>query len=431
MSMLKLMPGHVRVLVERPSNDYLVRAARAVLAGANPADHMMRYGSEHRVAGLTIDPEFGAIPIGGGSEGRAEENVKFILQPGESKKFLVAGTMDATDGGIREFIGKDPVYSDPLIAGMLQPCQPTCGSSQAVGDAQTIRYKPSIKPLLDNGYNGSGVGIAIVDSGIFLPRMERLLGEALKPKSNPVQRDPANSWRAPDLVTKPFGHRVGHGTMCAFDALVAAPNAMLLDIPMLIARPVADHHSSSMVRTAILAYVHLLQVWLNGAKSFDALVVSNSWGMFHPSLEDFPPGHANRFIDNPGHIFPPVHAGAFPIRSGCHFLWQQLRPRQQLRRQLRVRDLSQQDRQDDHGRQRLQGGADGRRLRYERRTGWLLVPRPVDRWHVHKSSGPAKAGPSCIHALSGVEVSMVPPAGYRRFGGLPGGGRMRRGATKP
>ena len=85
--------------------------------------------------------------------------------------------------------------------------------------------------------------------------------------------------------------------------LIAAPNATLLDIPMLVARPVADHHSTSMVSTAILAYVHLLQVWLHGARSFDALVVSNSWGMFHPSLEDFPPGHANRFIDNPGHIF--------------------------------------------------------------------------------------------------------------------------------
>jgi hypothetical protein len=29
--------------------------------------------------------------------------------------------------------------------------------------------------------------------------------------------------------------------MCAYDALIAAPGATLLDVPMLIARPVGDH----------------------------------------------------------------------------------------------------------------------------------------------------------------------------------------------
>ena len=33
------------------------------------------------------------------------------------------------------------------------------------------------------------------------------------------------------------------------------------------------------------------------------MVVSNSWGLFHPTLEDFPPNHPYRFIDNPNHIF--------------------------------------------------------------------------------------------------------------------------------
>jgi hypothetical protein len=35
---------------------------------------------------------------------------------------------------------------------------------------------------------------------------------------------------------------------------------------------------------------------------FESLVVNNSWGIFHPSLEDFQPGHPYRFIDNPNHI---------------------------------------------------------------------------------------------------------------------------------
>ena len=89
--------------------------------------------------------------------------------------------------------------------------------------------------------------------------------------------------------------------MCAYDALIIAPKATLLDVRMLLARPVADHHSKSMVDAALLAYFHLAVKW--ASQSFDALVVSNSWGIFHPCLEDFPPGHPYRFIDNPHHIF--------------------------------------------------------------------------------------------------------------------------------
>jgi hypothetical protein len=37
-------------------------------------------------------------------------------------------------------------------------------------------------------------------------------------------------------------------------------------------------------------------------RSFHSLVVSNSWGMYHPSW-DFPPGHSGRYFDNPRHPF--------------------------------------------------------------------------------------------------------------------------------
>jgi Subtilase family len=36
--------------------------------------------------------------------------------------------------------------------------------------------------------------------------------------------------------------------------------------------------------------------------TYQALVVNNSWGILHPSL-DFPVGHPGRFIDNPNHVF--------------------------------------------------------------------------------------------------------------------------------
>ena len=97
--------------------------------------------------------------------------------------------------------------------------------------------------------------------------------------------------------------------MCAYDALIAAPNATLLDIAMLKARPYGDHRVPATVSAAMLAYWPLLYNWvvrplLTGQKPpYKALVISNSWGVFHPSLDDFPVGSPGRFIDNPNHIF--------------------------------------------------------------------------------------------------------------------------------
>jgi hypothetical protein len=39
-----------------------------------------------------------------------------------------------------------------------------------------------------------------------------------------------------------------------------------------------------------------------GGRPFHSLVVSNSWGVYDPTW-DFPVGHGNRYIDNPGHAF--------------------------------------------------------------------------------------------------------------------------------
>ena len=304
----KLPPGHVRALVERPRDDVLIAAANELLAGRDPTRVMSAYrvDGDRAASEFTIDPTFGAIPIGRGAQHEDGENLQAFLQPEKSEKFLVNGFLNVRDRGVPEyFVEKGqryPIHSNPLISGLLrlQPCLPTCGTSQYVGTSSDVQQKLDFQTLQNNGLDGSGVALAIVDSGIYKPRIERLLGDALKP-IRPISLDANNSWRPLGLVTEPGEHRVGHGTMCAYDALIAAPKATLLDFPMLLARPVADHHSTSMVDAAMLAYFYLAITWASG--SFDALVVSNSWGIFHPSLEDFPPGHPYRFIDNPNHIF--------------------------------------------------------------------------------------------------------------------------------
>ena len=295
----KVPPGHVRAMVERPYHRALADAATVLLSGEDPTNSMLQYVREARRE-LKVDPTFGAIPIGSGS-GSVDDVQSAFREPSKPGRFLVSGFVEAGDQIPEHFDEKGekyPIYSNPLIGGLLSPCLPTCGSSKPVGTTQTVRTRLDVPTLQANGLDGTGVGLAIVDSGIYLGRIQRLLGEMGAPTA--VNVGGPYSWRPPGLVTRPFNHRLGHGTMCAYDALIAAPNVTLLDFPMLLARPVADHHSKSMVDAALLAYVRLAILWWI-TRPFDALVASNSWGLFHPCLEDFPPPHPYRFIDNPDH----------------------------------------------------------------------------------------------------------------------------------
>jgi len=310
MMISRVPPGHVRAVVERPYDDHLAAAATSLFREEDPVQAMLPYVRETRApTELKVDPTFGAIPIGRGnaipskSESENVEDMRAAFQdPRKSERFLVSGFVETGDRIPTHFEEKDekyPIYSNPLIGGLLSPCLPTCGTSKCVGTTQTVRTKLDVATLQANGLDGTGVGLAIVDSGIYVKRIQRLLGEMMGPPTA-VSMDAPNSWRPPGLVTKPFDHRLGHGTMCAYDALIAAPKATLLDFPMLLARPVADHHSTSMADAALHAYTRLAILWWV-TRPFGALVVSNSWGVFHPCLEDFPPGHPYRFIDNPNH----------------------------------------------------------------------------------------------------------------------------------
>ena len=89
--------------------------------------------------------------------------------------------------------------------------------------------------------------------------------------------------------------------MCAYDALLVAPRATLLDYAALLGR--VDHSVSATLAPMIVAYWKLLWVWRTVmTANYKALVITNSWGIYHPYL-DFPVGHPGRYIDNPGHVF--------------------------------------------------------------------------------------------------------------------------------
>jgi hypothetical protein len=100
---------------------------------------------------------------------------------------------------------------------------------------------------------------------------------------------------------------VDHGTMCAYDVLIGAPKATLLDFPILSASAPGGSTSGRTLSVAMTAFSQLFTSWgvsfaPGGVSKYAGLVVNNSWGIFHPSW-DFPVGHRGRYIDNPRHPF--------------------------------------------------------------------------------------------------------------------------------
>lgn len=242
---------------------------------------------------VILDPSMAAVPIG---TGRTNEMTLESVAPDRSEKFLVRGFIQTDsfedipteDEGVQFF-------ADPVIAPFV-----TCGGSLPVGDAGQVAAKLNTAALHGRGLDGSGVALAIVDTGINL--------QFLKKKMNRTPRfDAANSWLAPGNPNLPGQNPADHGTMCAYDALIAAPEASLLDYPVLSASSPGGNVTGRTLSVAVQAFAHLIAFWSvafapGGAHQYDGLVVNNSWGIYHPSW-DFPSTHPGRYVDNPDHPF--------------------------------------------------------------------------------------------------------------------------------
>ena len=181
------------------------------------------------------------------------------------------------------------VYADPVIESCI-----TCGNSNAVGTAATVASLLSKAKLTAKKFDGAGVFLAIVDTGINLAFLKNL-GISAK-------LDVAKSWVPAGVATTPGAHPVNHGTMCAFDALIAAPKATLLDHAVLLSRTPGANQMAGLLSDAVQAYAKLRTVLNAMPAAKKALVVSNSWGMFSPG-SDFPVGHPGNYSDNPNHPF--------------------------------------------------------------------------------------------------------------------------------
>jgi subtilisin family serine protease len=218
----------------------------------------------------------------------------------EASTYIVRGEIpddaEAQRNALEAALARDDVvgvFSDPEIVP-----SPICGGHQPLGSAEDVAGALDTSALRDHGMTGADVHIAIVDTGINLPFLQR--------HGRPHQRiDRDASWTPPGVPSRPGAHPVDHGTMCAFDAGIVSPDATLLDHSVLLAKPkhTPDEPSmSGLLTDALQAFSQLQQFLAKMSADRRRLVVSNSWGMFDPAW-DFPVGHPGNYSDNPQHPF--------------------------------------------------------------------------------------------------------------------------------
>ena len=254
------------------------------------------------ITGFSLDPSFTPVQVPtpraarpGVSPFRWTQPVSFSMAA-EEATYLVRGQIPDDPERQRnalvqaqahpEVVG---VFSDPTV----QTCL-VCPGSPAVGNDQDVARLLGVKALADEGLDGRNVPVAVVDTGINLAHLEQ--------KGRDPRFSARRSWAPEGVRTRPGRHPVDHGTMCAYDVGIAAPEATLLDYAVLLSRTRGETAMSGLLSDAVLAYSKLLGILQSQPERRRRLVVSNSWGMFDPAW-DFPPGHPGNYSDNPAHPF--------------------------------------------------------------------------------------------------------------------------------
>ncbi|MFN8279765.1 MAG: S8 family serine peptidase [Saprospiraceae bacterium] len=180
----------------------------------------------------------------------------------------------------------------------IEPCL-ICPGSPAQGTHLDVERLLCVARMRAKGMTGQGVHVAIVDTGI---NMAYLNAHGKNPNFNA-----AWSWKPSTSTITPGSAPVSHGTMCAFDVCIAAPQCSLLDIALLTTRATGPTAMSGVLSDGILAYSHLIRFMGRPTRPGEnkSLVVNNSWGMFHPSW-DFPIGNPGNYSHNPNHPFTQI-----------------------------------------------------------------------------------------------------------------------------
>lgn len=257
---------------------------------------------ENELFGFKMDVGFAAVQIprlkAAAAEMTAfalEQPLSFSAEPKEST-YVVRGQIPEDPKAQQAALSS--LYRNPDVVGVFSDPQiescPICPGDPPSGNDTGVANLLDVAQLARNGLDGKGVLVAVVDSGVNLAH--------LRAQGRTPILDAPRSWTPTGVPTAPGSHAVGHGTMCAFDAGIAAPNATLLDHAVLLSSASGGSAMSGVLSDAVRSYSMLLGIIAALPAESRNLVVNNSWGMYSP-LWDFPVGHPGNYSDNPAHPF--------------------------------------------------------------------------------------------------------------------------------
>lgn len=261
------------------------------------SDKGLDMGAVPKVAGVSFDQSFAPTKLPAVTPRTAMDvpyisgtKVDLTFEPKRSTYIVRAEVEEAQIPALSDHKSVVGVYADVEI----QPAI-ICPGSAAMGTDADVERLLCVPQMHSIGMDGSGVLIAIVDTGINL--------EHLANRGKRITIDAALSW-VPRAGLVPGQAPVGHGTMCAFDAAITAPRATFLDIQLLLSGRRGTTTMSGFLSDAVQAYNHLCDIMQAPRRPGDlrSMVVNNSWGMFHPDW-DFPVGDPGNYSDNPNHPF--------------------------------------------------------------------------------------------------------------------------------
>lgn len=242
--------------------------------------------------GFRLDPSLPPVPVKGSTSvaaGKPREamlNVRELDRIEEENVYVVRADFE-NDSAAHMLLKERPdeiagIFVDPHIFAISEHyCDPMGGVKTPVGDSSDVAEKLGVENW---NLTGKNVRVAVVDTGIKSDDHIR------------VER----GWSPPGINISPGEFPRGHGTMCAFDILIAAPEAELLDYALLQS---TGQDWTAFLSDAVAAYASLIDE--REREPSRPLVVNNSWGMFDTS-EDLPPYDPGNYSSNPNHPFTQI-----------------------------------------------------------------------------------------------------------------------------
>jgi subtilisin family serine protease len=283
------MTDKIRVLIQMKHSTELSMAATR---GGSPGESAMA-----AVEGFHLDQAYAPVQLPrkqrlSGPQSRAAGSLFTFDASPEASTYLLRGevedeqALDRLTAAVAENPKGVGVFSDPKISAIA-----TC-PGYPVGSHEDVENKLAVGSLHSRGMDGDGVLVAVVDTGVNLAHLQA--------HGKSPAFDSQNSWSP--VAGQVLGSMpVDHGTMCAFDVCIAAPRCTLADFALLQSQAQGGSAMDGFLSDAVLGFSRLLTL-MNSDNAPPALVVNNSWGMFHPSW-DFPVGAPGNYSDNPDHPF--------------------------------------------------------------------------------------------------------------------------------